>query len=136
MNYPYAYDLTPDGFTSVFTMPSAPDPSSLLVLWNGQVQRGSYTIAGTTLTLLGWIPTASDSLAVYYTSQTGAIPSGAPGGIRFDPEAIAAALFIRLGQAAYSFASMDRRGHLPQNTPIANQPHLCMIELGGNVVQD
>jgi hypothetical protein len=136
MNYPYAYDLAPDGLATVFTLPSTPDPDSLLVLWNGQVQRNSYTLVGATLTLIGWTPTAADSLAVYYTSQTGAIPSGAPGGIRFDPEAIANALFILLGRAAYSFASMDRRGHLPQNTVIANQPHLCLVELGANVVQD
>jgi hypothetical protein len=136
MNYPYAYDLAPDGLTTVFTLPSAPDPASLLVLWNGQVQRDSYTLAGATLTLVGWTPTSQDSLAVYYTAQGGAIPSGAPGGIRFDPEAVAVALFIRLAAAAYGFNSMCRRGHLPQNEPIANQPHMCLVELGGKAVQD
>jgi hypothetical protein len=136
VNWPWAYDLVPDGLTTVFTLPSIPDPASLLVLWNGQVQRNSYTLAGQTLTLIGWTPSATDSLAVYYTVQTGAVPSGAPGGIRFNPEVIANALFIQLGQANFSFASMDRRGHVPQNQTIANQPHLCLIELGGKAVQD
>ncbi len=135
--YPQVEDLVPDGLTTVFTLQYPPIPETLLVLYNGQTQRGTYTISGTTLTLIGWIPQASDSLAVYYTTKT-ATPAftGGPGGIRFNPEAIANALFILLGQANYAFASMDRRGHLPQNTVIANQPHLCLVQVSGTAVQD
>lgn len=136
VGYPTSVDLTPDGATIVFTLPSTPDPASLLVLWNGQVQRGSYSVSGNTLTLSGWVPLASDSLTVYYTATSVSPISGGSGGIAFNPEAIASALFILLGQANYAFASMDRRGHLPQNTVIANQPHLCLVEVSGKAVQD
>ena len=136
VGYPTSVDLTPDGVTTVFTLPSTPDPASLLVLWNGQVQRGSYSISGNTLTLIGWVPLAGDSLAVYYTATSVSPVTGGAGGITFNPEVIANALFILLGQANYPFASMDRRGHLPQNTTIANQPHMCMVQVSGTAVQD
>ena len=134
--YPYAYDLSPDGVTTVFTLPSTPDPQSLLVLYNGQVQRGTYTINGATLTLIGWVPQSSDSLAVYYTSQFSAPLSGGPGGISFDPETIALALFVRLGQINYAFKTMDRRGKIWTNVAPADQPYIGLIERGGMVVQN
>lgn len=128
-SYPYAYDLTPDGVATTFALPAQPDPQSLLVLWNGLVQRSNYTLTGSTL-ILTWTPAASDSLCVYFTSAT--VPPGPSvvGPSVFNPEAIAIALFTLLGQANYPFASMDRRGQLPENVPSANQPYLGLVELG------
>jgi hypothetical protein len=135
--YPTAVDLTPDGVNTIFTLPSQPDPASLLVLWNGQVQRGDYTISGSTLSLTGWVPQASDSLTVYYTSAGVSPPfSGGPGGISFDPEVIANALFIRLGQTSYPFKAMDRRGKIWANVNASDQPYLALIERGGTGVQN
>lgn len=133
--YPYAFDLLPDGIKTVFTLASAPDPNSLLVLWNGQVQRGSYTLTGQTLSL-SFTPMASDSLAVYYTAAYNAALSGPPGGISFDPEVIANALFIRLGQISYAFKTMDRKGKIWTNVTPADQPYIGLIERGGMVVQN
>lgn len=135
VQYPYAYDLTPDGHTTVFTLASTPDPDSLLVLWNGQVQRGSYTLSGQTLTLR-FTPAADDSLAVYYTAQYTAPVSGAPGGIRFNPETISLALFILLGKINYAFKTMDRKGKIWDNVPPGDQPYITLIERGGMVVQN
>jgi hypothetical protein len=101
------------------------------------VQRGSYAISLTTLTLIGWVPAATDSLAVYYTTAypPPAFASSGPG-IGFDPELIATALFILLGRASYEFLSMNRRGNIWGNVAPADQPYLALIERGGTGVQN
>ena len=135
--YPEAVTLVPDGVTETFTLPSLPaSAGSFLLLWNGQVQRDSYTLVSTTLTTnFGQPVPSSDSLVAYYTTQA-PLPTPVSGGASgFNPEQIANALFILLGQANFPFASMDRRGKIWGNVPPANQPYLALIESGAGIVQ-
>lgn len=53
----------------------------------------------------------------------------------FNPEAIAIALFNLLQTSSYTFASVDRRGRMPENVPSANQPYMGLVQLGGAQVE-
>ena len=75
-------------------------------------------------------------MIAYYSVQGSSPLSGGPGGIRFDPEVIATALFILLGQIGYAFKTMDRKGQIWTNVNPADQPYIGLIERGGMVVQN
>ncbi len=138
VQYPTFQIFTPDGLTPTFTLSGTPASGSLMIIWNGLVQQegDDFTLAGNDFTM-DVIPAASDHLEAYFT-VAGAFPppTGAPGGIRFDPELVALALFIQLGRADFTFESMDRKGLVWTNVVPAAQPYLALIERGGSGVQN
>jgi hypothetical protein len=138
VNYPTVQTLAPDGVTNTFTLTSTPDTDSLLLIWNGIVQKAGsdYTLAGQIVTMT-LVPGATDALLAYYTAAPPSPTfSGSSGGIRFDPEVVSLALFILLGQAQFTFQSMDRKGKIWSNVNITDQPYFALIERGGEVVQN
>jgi hypothetical protein len=56
-------------------------------------------------------------------------------GIKFNPEAISAALFTLLSGANFAFASKDRRGKIWGNVDPADQPYMGLIQTGATGVQ-
>jgi hypothetical protein len=57
-------------------------------------------------------------------------------GIKFNPEAIGAALFTQLLKANFVFSSSDRRGQIWSNVDQAAQPYMGLIERGATGVQN
>ena len=56
--------------------------------------------------------------------------------IKFNPEAIAAALFTLLETIPYAFKTSDRDGQIWTNVAPTDQPYIGLIERGGTVVQN
>lgn len=132
--YP-TYEILPtDGFTNSWELNATPDTDSLLLMFNGLLQKpgADYVLVGQLVTMVA-TPASGDAVIAYYTAQPSVllpVPLPPPPGKR---EAISVALFNLLSQnsnLAYYCKTITRIPQIWSAVPEAERPFLLLFKGG------